>query len=135
MTYPDITVAPANGWLWLWLIIPALLAVVALLLESPMERFTEKRFGKPVVGVGYVLMGIFLFVSAMSIALVPDAIYAQRNTDARIALEEVGFSEVRVNIDNKTFGAIYENELMRGVLVEETGEPGVFKIVDTSPGS
>jgi hypothetical protein len=128
--FPDIVVADPNYWLWLWLIIPAALAVGFLLAEFIIERWTEKKWGKAVVGVGYIAMGVMLFISAMAITLVPDAIYAQHNDSAVSALEDIGFTEVRLNIDTGTYGAYYDGELMRGVLVEIQAHPGNYQVVE-----
>lgn len=134
-TFPDITIAAPNYSLWLWLVIPALLAIVFLILEGVIERFTEKRFKKPIVGIGYIAMGIALFVAAMSIPLVPAAISTERSASAIRALESAGFEDVRLNVDAGTFGAYYEGELMRGALVEDQAHPGIFMVVETPPPS
>lgn len=131
--FPDIVIAAPNYALWLWLLIPAILAVVFFLLENVIERVTDKHFGKPLVGVGYVAMGIALFIAAMSIPLVPGAIAAERNASAVRALEDIGFEDIRLNVDAGTFGAYYEGELMRGALIEDQSHRGTFMVVETPP--
>jgi len=128
--FPDIVIADPNYWLWLWLIIPTFLAIVSLIGESWAEKWTERKYGKPVVGVGYIVMGVMLFIAAMAITLVPDAISAERTASAIDALESNGFEEIRISIDNGTFGAYYEGELMRGILVPIQDHPGEYQVVE-----
>lgn len=128
--FPDIYIAPPNYWLWLWLIVPAILAVGFLLSEFLIERWTERKWGKTVVGVGYIGMGVMLFVSAMAISLVPDAISAQQSSSAVTSLEKHGFDEIRINVDAGTFGAYYGGELMRGVLVEDSDSPNTYHVIE-----
>jgi len=131
--FPDITIADPNLWLWLWLLIPLGLAAGAFIAEIPIEKLTEKWFGRPVVGIGYITMGVFLLVAAVCVPLIPDAIESERNADATIALEEIGFEDVRITMSIGTFGAYWEGELMRGVLVEEPAHPGTFQVLRTNP--
>ncbi|QIG57959.1 hypothetical protein SEA_PAULODIABOLI_275 [Microbacterium phage PauloDiaboli] len=133
--FPDIVIAAPNYSLWLWLLVPAVLAAGFFFLEGIIERSTEKRLGKPLVGIGFVAMGIALFVSAMSIPLVPGAIAAERNASAVQALEDIGFQDIRLNVDAGTFGAYYEGELMRGALIEDQAHKNTYMVVETPPPS
>lgn len=131
--FPDITVAEPNMAIWLWVLIPAVLAVLFLLAENVIERITDKSFGKPVVGVGYILMGISIFVALLSFSFIPSILEDEANRNAVQALEEIGFEEIRISTDVGTFGAIYDGELMRGVIIPDVGHPGEYHVQQTFP--
>ncbi len=132
-TFPDIVVAAPNYWWWLVVVGLAAAAVGFFFLEHYIERVSDKRRGKPFVGIGYTLSVIALFSAAMFTPVVPDIISSERTASAVAALEEIGFEEVRTTIDSGTFGAYYEGELMRGVLVADKAHPGVYKVVESGP--
>jgi hypothetical protein len=131
--YPDIIIPGPNLLLWLWVIIPLGLAVLFLVSENFIERFTEKKFDKPVVGVGYILMGVSLLVGVMAFNLVPDLLQAEHTANAVKALEAEGFSEVRITMDAGTFGAIYDGELMRGVVISDPAVVDGYHVQQTFP--
>lgn len=131
--FPDVIIPTASPLLWLWVVIPVLLAVLFLLSENFIERITERRLGKPIVGVGYVLMGVALLVGVMAFNLVPDIMEAEQTSNAVRALEEAGFSEVRISVDVGTFGAIYDNELMRGVIIPDPAVENGYHVQQTFP--
>lgn len=131
--FPDITLPDPDYALWLWVIVPLILAGLFLWSEQIIERVTEKRRGKPTVGVGYILMGISLLVGVMAFTLVPDYIEATRATAAVSALESIGFQDVRISLDKGTFGAYYDGELMRGVIVPDVAHPGNYSVYETPP--
>lgn len=129
--FPDIAIPDPDYVLWLWVVVPVILAAVFWFAENLIERITEKRLGKPVVGIGYVFMGISLMVAVMAFTIVPDYIEAQREVSAVNAMEKIGFQDIRLSLDKGTFGAYYEGELMRGVLVPDAAHPGMFSVYET----
>ncbi len=133
--FPDITLTSPDLSMWLWIIIPFSLAGLFLFAEFVIERQTEKRRGAPVVGVGFVLMGIALFVGMMGVTLVPDAIHTIETQKVVAALEGIGFQDVRLSLDQNSFGGYYDGELVRGVFIEDPSHENVYNVYETPPPS
>lgn len=127
---------PEPSWTpWLLLVIPVVLAVVFLVGEFVVQRVSAKRrkSGHPFVGFGFIPMGIAIFVATMTYPLVPLQLQQEKTATAVAELESIGFEEVRISIDNGTFGAYYEDELMRGALVPVQNHPGEYRVIETPP--
>lgn len=133
--FPDIVVPGPDYSVFLWLLLPIAAALVCVLLEFLIEHLTEKYRGKPTVGIGFVLMGAALLAGASGVPLLFDEVEAVQERQAVAALEEKGFSDVRLSFDAKTFGAYYDGELMRGALIPDRYHADTYKIVETPPGA
>lgn len=135
--FPNITV-PEPSWLpWLWLVIPIVAAIVFLVGEFIVQKVSAKRrkSGHPFVGWGFIPMGIAIFVATMTYPLVPLQLEEEKTAIVVQQLEESGFEEVRISIENGTFGAYYDGELMRGALVPVQNHEGEFRVIETPPPS
>ncbi|UVG35250.1 membrane protein [Microbacterium phage Cece] len=133
--FPDIIVPGPDYSVFLWLLLPIGAAAACVFLEFLIEHFTEKYRGKPTVGVGFVLMGAALLAGASGVPLLFDEVQSAQERQAVAALEENGFTDVRLSFDAKTFGAYYEGELMRGALIPDRYEVDTYRIVETPPGA
>lgn len=137
-TFPDITPETIDAWGFWWVIlIPLGAFVLGAIVEFIIRKASKTHVNAfNFQGVGYGIMalsGAIAFLIAMG--FVPDSISTAEDNNMIASLEDIGFEEIRMNFDEGTFGAYYEGELMRGVVVEDQTNPGTFKVVETPPPS
>ncbi|UDL16484.1 membrane protein [Microbacterium phage Zooman] len=133
-TFPDITPEAVDGWSLWW---PILIPITVVLLSIGVEFLIRKRNPKSDfrgTGIGIAGLGVAA-IFLMGAAFIPVAVGDQEDVNTVKALESVGFQEIRMNFEEGTFGAYYEGELMRGVVIEDQNHPGTFKVVETPPPS